>query len=556
MAKAPPKPDAVPREAAEQDGHPGIAPLVGPDDPRRFTDSGIETKVVYDESDIADLDLPERLGRPGEYPFTRGIHPEMYRSRRWTMRQYAGYATAQETNTRYRYLLQHGSTGLSMAFDLPTQLGRDSDDPRCLGEVGRTGVAIDSIEDMRMCFDRIPLDRVSTSMTINAPAAILLLLYELVGEEQGVPSEQLRGTVQNDILKEYAARGNFIYPPEGAMRLTTDIFAYCHKHVPKWNTISISGYHMREKGCSAVQEVAFTLSNGMAYVQAAIDAGLEVDEFAPQLAFFFNGHNNVFQEIAKFRAIRRMWAEIMRDRFGAANPRSQMVRFHTQTGGSTLTAQQPENNIVRVALQGFAAVCGGTQSLHTNGFDEALGLPTERSAKIALRTQQVLAHESGAADTVDPFAGSYYIEALTDEIERRARELMGKVEALGGSVHAIEAGFIQREIEESAFAYHRRLQTKQDVLVGVNEYVEEEEVDVEVLKIDPATERDQVARLQRFKDDRDQELVARRLSDLRDVARGEGNLLYPIKDALRDRATLGEVCGVMREEFGEYRPPV
>jgi methylmalonyl-CoA mutase N-terminal domain/subunit len=385
---------------------------------------------------------------------------------------------------------------------------------------------------------------------------VLLALYSLVGEEQGCPLEELRGTTQNDVLKEYIARGTFIYPPEGTMRLTTDLFAYCKEFVPKWNTISISGYHMREKGCSAVQEVAFTLSNGIAYVQAAIDAGLEVDEFAPQLAFFFNGHNNVFQEIAKFRAIRRMWAEIMRDRFGAANPRSQMVRFHTQTGGSTLTAQQPENNIVRVALQGFAAVCGGTQSLHTNGFDEALGLPTERSAKIALRTQQVLAHESGAADTVDPFAGSYYIEALTDEIERRARELMGKVEALGGSVHAIEAGFIQREIEESAFAYHRRLQTKQDVLVGVNEYVEEEEVDVEVLKIDPATERDQVARLQRFKDDRDQELVARRLSDLRDVARGEGNLLYPIKDALRDRATLGEVCGVMREEFGEYRPPV
>ena len=383
MAKAPPRPDV--------DSHPGIAPDVGPDDPRRFTDSGIEIQPVYRERDIADLDLDERLGEPGEYPFTRGIHPEGYRSRRWTMRQYAGYATAQETNIRYRYLLEKGSTGLSMAFDLPTQLGRDSDDPLCLGEVGRTGVAIDSIDDMRTAFDQIPLDQVSTSMTINAPAAILLLLYELVGEEQGVPAEQLRGTVQNDILKEYAARGNFIYPPEGAMRLTTDIFDYCHKHVPKWNTISISGYHMREKGCSAVQEVAFTLSNAIAYVQAAIDAGLEVDEFAPQLAFFFNGHNNVFQEVAKFRAVRRMWAEIMRDRFGAKSPRSQMMRFHTQTGGSTLTAQQPENNIVRVALQGFAAVCGGTQSLHTNGFDEALGLPTERSAKIALRTQQVIA---------------------------------------------------------------------------------------------------------------------------------------------------------------------
>jgi methylmalonyl-CoA mutase, N-terminal domain len=556
MAKAPVK------QTSSGDGRvdseqPGIAPLVGPDDPRKFTDSGIETKVVYDESDIADLDLQERLGKPGEYPFTRGIHPEMYRSRRWTMRQYAGYATATETNIRYRYLLEHGSTGLSMAFDLPTQLGRDSDDPRCLGEVGRTGVAIDSIEDMRTCFDQIPLDQVSTSMTINAPAAILLLLYELVGEEQGVPSGKLRGTVQNDILKEYAARGNFIYPPEGAMRLTTDIFAYCREHVPKWNTISISGYHMREKGCSAVQEVAFTLSNAIAYVQAAIDAGLEVDDFAPQVAFFFNGHNNVFQEIAKFRALRRMWAEIMRDRFGAKNPRSQMIRFHTQTGGSTLTAQQPMNNIVRVALQGFAAVCGGTQSLHTNGFDEALGLPTEASAKIALRTQQVIAHESGAADTVDPFAGSYYIEALTDEIEQRSEELMEKVEALGGSVLAIEAGFIQREIEEAAFAFHRRLQTKQDVLVGVNEYVDENEtVDVEILKIDPETERNQVERLKRFKEDRDQEAVASRLEELRATAKGDGNLLYPLKEALRAHATIGEVCGVMREEFGEYKPPV
>ncbi len=556
MAKAPPQQKDVSPDGQLEPEHPGIPPLVGPDDPRRFTDSGIEIDIVYDEEDIEGLDLTERLGKVGEYPFTRGIHPEMYRSRRWTMRQYAGYATAQETNIRYRYLLEKGSTGLSMAFDLPTQLGRDSDDPRCLGEVGRTGVAIDSIDDMRTCFDQIPLDQVSTSMTINAPAAILLLLYELVGEEQGVPSVELRGTVQNDILKEYAARGNFIYPPEGAMRLTTDIFAYCKQHVPKWNTISISGYHMREKGCSAVQEVAFTLSNGIAYVQAAIDAGLSVDEFAPQLAFFFNGHNNVFQEVAKFRAVRKMWAEIMRDRFGAQNQRSMMVRFHTQTGGSTLTAQQPENNIVRVALQGFAAVCGGTQSLHTNGFDEALGLPTERSAKIALRTQQVLAHESGAADTADPFAGSYYVEALTAEIEKRSHELMAKVEELGGSVHAIDQGFMQREIEESAFAFHQRLLTKQDVLVGVNEYVEDEEIDVEILKIDPQTERDQVERLKRFKNSRDHEVVAGRLKDLREVARGGGNLLYPLKDALRDHATLGEVCGVMREEFGEYKPPV
>jgi methylmalonyl-CoA mutase, N-terminal domain len=545
------------RDGKVDASHPGIAPDVGPDDPRRFTDSGIEIEPLYDESDVADLDLQELLGKPGEYPFTRGIHPEMYRSRRWTMRQYAGYANAQESNIRYRYLLEHGSTGLSMAFDLPTQLGRDSDDPLCLGEVGRTGVAIDSIDDMRTAFDQIPLDKVSTSMTINAPAAILLLLYELVGEEQDVPSHVLRGTVQNDILKEYAARGNFIYPPLGAMRLTTDIFAYCHAHIPKWNTISISGYHMREKGCSAVQEVAFTLANAIAYVQAAIDAGLEVDEFAGQIAFFFNGHNNVFQEVAKFRAVRRMWAQIMRDRFGAKEPRSQMVRFHTQTGGSTLTAQQPENNIVRVALQGFAAVCGGTQSLHTNGFDEALGLPTEHSARIALRTQQVLAHESGATDTVDPFAGSYYVERLTAEIETNARALMEKVEELGGSVDAIDAGFIQREIEESAFAYHRRILTKQDILVGVNEYTEGGgEVEVDILKIDPQTERDQVERLKRFKENRDHELVQRRLEGLRDTCRGDGNLLYPIKDALRDHATLGEVCGVMREEFGEYKPPV
>src|SRR5438067_8147127 len=409
-----------------------IAPIVGSDDPRRFTDSGIEVEPLYTEEDLP-ADLADRLGEPGEYPYTRGIHKDMYRRQLWTMRQYAGYASAKESNERYRYLLQHGSTGLSMAFDLPTQLGLDSDNPRCLGEVGRTGVAIDTIEDMRTAFDEIPLDEVSTSMTINAPAAVLLLLYELVGEEQGVPAEQLRGTTQNDILKEYIARGNFIYPPVPAMRLTTDLFAYCRERIPKWNTISISGYHMREKGCSAVQEVGFTLANAIAYVQAALDAGLKVDEFGPRLAFFFNGHNNVFQEVAKFRAVRRMWARIMRERFAAEDKRSLTIRFHTQTGGVTLAAQQPENNIVRVALQGFAAVCGGTQSLHTNGFDEALALPTERAARIALRTQQILAHESGAADTVDPFAGSYFVEALTDEIEERAQELMEKVEELGGS---------------------------------------------------------------------------------------------------------------------------
>src|SRR3954454_18607770 len=401
-----------------------VAPVVGPDDPRRFTDSGIEVKTVYTREDVkADPDD----GRPGEFPYTRGVHPDMYRKRTWTMRQYAGYASAKESNERYKYLLKNGSTGLSMAFDLPTQLGLDSDDPRSLGEVGRTGVAIDTLEDMRTAFAGIPLDEVSTSMTINAPAAVLLLLYELVAEEQGVDSTQLRGTVQNDILKEYIARGNFIFPPKPSMRLTTDLFAYCQERIPKWNTVSISGYHFREKGASAVQEVAFTLSSGIAYVQAALDAGLKVDDFAPRLAFFFNGHNNVFQEVAKFRAARNMWASIMRDRFGATNPKAMMLRFHTQTGGVTLTAQQPLNNVVRVALQGFAAVCGGTQTLHTNGSDEALALRSERAAKLALRTQQVIAHESGATDTVDPFAGSYYVEALTDEIERRAWAVIEKI---------------------------------------------------------------------------------------------------------------------------------
>ncbi|MGH2963838.1 MAG: acyl-CoA mutase large subunit family protein [Solirubrobacterales bacterium] len=539
-----------PVRSLEGDLHRYIAPAVGPDTDSRFTDSGIEVERLYDADDVGP-GLEERLGEPGEYPFTRGIHPGMYRDRLWTMRQYAGYATAEETNRRYRYLIEHGSTGLSMAFDLPTQLGRDSDDPLCAGEVGRTGVAIDTIEDMRICFDQIPLDEVSTSMTINAPAAILLLLYELVGEEKGVPAEELRGTVQNDVLKEYLARGNYIYPPEAMMRLTTDIFEYCRKHVPKWNTISISGYHIREKGCSAVQEVAFTLSNAIAYVNAALERGLGIDEFGPRLAFFFNCHNNVFQEIAKFRAVRRMWARIMRERFGATDTRSQTIRFHTQTGGVTLQAQQPEVNIVRVALQGFAAVAGGTQSLHTNGFDEALALPTERSARIALRTQQVLAHESGVADTVDPFAGSYFIESLTDEIEARAWELIDKVEQLGGSVEALE--FIQREIEESAASYHERYRSGQDVIVGVNKYVTDQVDDVEILKIDPETERRQVDRLTEFKAARDSRAVEARLEKLREVANGEGNLLYPIKDALRDRASIGEVCGAMRDVFGEYK---
>jgi methylmalonyl-CoA mutase, N-terminal domain len=534
---------------AATEEHLTVAPIVGPDDPRRFTDSGIEIAELYTEDDLPqELDL----GEPGAYPYTRGVHREMYRKQTWTMRQYAGYASARESNERYRYLLSKGSTGLSMAFDLPTQLGLDSDDPRCEGEVGRTGVAIDTIDDMRTAFEGIPLDQVSTSMTINAPAACLLLLYELVGEEQGVGSEKLRGTTQNDVLKEYIARGNYIYPPQPTMRLTTDLFAYCHERVPRWNTISISGYHFREKGCSAVQEVAFTLCSGIAYVQAAVEKGLDVNEFAPRLAFFFNGHNNVFQEVAKFRAARRMWAQIMRERFGARNPKATMLRFHTQTGGVTLTAQQPENNIVRVALQGFAAVCGGTQSLHTNGFDEALALPTEHAAKIALRTQQILANESGAADTVDPFAGSYFVESLTDEIELRANELIEKVDALGGSVNAIE--FITGEIDESAWGYQERYRIGQDIVVGVNAFQEEDLQVPDLLRVDPQSEREQVQRLSAFKADRDQALAEKRLEELREVARGSENLLPVIRQALKDRCSLGEVCGAMRDVFGRYTP--
>ena len=541
---------AAPQPRPQTDDEPlTVAPIVGPDDPRHFTDSGIEIRPLYTEDDLPDeLDL----GEPGGFPYTRGPHPEMYRQQLWTMRQYAGYASAKESNERYRYLLAHGSTGLSMAFDLPTQLGLDSDNPRCLGEVGRTGVAIDTIDDMRTAFDSIPLDAVSTSMTINAPAAVLLCLYQLIGEEQGVAAEKLRGTTQNDILKEYIARGNYIYPPEGSMRLTTDLFAYCHQNVPRWNTISISGYHFREKGCSAVQEVAFTLSNGIAYVQAALDAGLAVDEFAPRLAFFFNGHNNVFQEVAKFRAARRMWAHIMRERFGAQNPKSMMLRFHTQTGGVTLTAQQPMNNIMRVALQGFAAVCGGTQSLHTNGYDEALALPSERAAKIALRTQQVIGYESGAADTVDPFAGSFFVEALTDELQSRAQHLIDKVDELGGAVAAIP--FVINEIDESAWGYQERYRIRQDIVVGVNQY-EEEAIEVEeLLRVDPESERDQVARLQAFKADRDRERVDGRLQELRGAARGKENLLPFIRQALADRCSMGEVCGAMEDVFGRYQP--
>src|SRR6187431_1903299 len=454
----------------------------------RETDSGIEIKPVYSAADA-----PRELEPPGEFPFTRGPYPDMYRGRPWTIRQYAGFASAEETNARFRYLLERGQTGLSVAFDLPTQLGYDSDDPRSAGEVGRTGVAIDSLADMELLFDRIPLAEVSTSMTINAPASLLLLLYELVGEQQGVPSGRLRGTAQNDILKEYIARGNYIFPPRPSMRLTTDLFAYCAERLPSWNMISISGYHIREAGSTAVQELAFTLSNGIAYAQAAVDAGLSPDEFGERLSFFFNAHNHFFQEVAKFRAARLLWAEIMRGRFGATSTRAQTLRFHAQTGGSTLTAQQPENNIVRVAIQALSAVCGGAQSLHTNGFDEALALPTEHSARIALRTQQILAAEGGATDTADPLGGSYFIEALTDELEKRALELIERVDELGGAVAAVEQGFTQHEIEDAAYEHERLLESGGEVLVGVNRFVEEqggEEIDL--YRLDPEAERRQI----------------------------------------------------------------
>jgi methylmalonyl-CoA mutase N-terminal domain/subunit len=514
---------------------------------RRETDSGIEVKPVYTEEDApADLELP------GEFPFTRGPYRDMYRGRPWTMRQYAGFASAEETNARFRYLLQHGQTGLSVAFDLPTQLGYDSDDPRAAGEVGRTGVSIDSILDMELLFDDIPLGEVSTSMTINAPAALLMLLYELVAERQGVPAEQLRGTVQNDILKEYCARGNYIFPPKPSMRITTDLFAYCDQRLPKWNTISISGYHIREAGSTAVQELAFTLANGIAYCQAAVDAGLSPDEFGGRLSFFFNAHNHFFQEIAKFRAARRLWAEIMRERFGATNPKAQALRFHAQTGGSTLTAQQPENNIVRVAVQALSAVAGGAQSIHTNAFDEALALPTERSAKVALRTQQLLAHEAGGTDTADPFGGSYFIEALTDELVEQARELIARVDELGGAVEAIEQGFVQREIEDAAYRHNRAVEAGEKVIVGVNRYQEQESEPIELYRLDPEAEQRQLERTARLRAERNAEEADRALGEVRRVAEGEGNLLEPIREALRARGTVGEICDELRDLFGTY----
>ena len=518
------------------------------------TDSGIEIAPLYSAGTLGDFDPATRLGEPGKPPYTRGVYPTMYRGKLWTMRQYAGFGSAESTNERFKFLLQAGQTGLSCAFDLPTQMGYDSDHPRAEGEVGKVGVAISCLDDMRLLLKALPLDKVSTSMTINSTAAILLLMYELVAEEQGVPATAISGTIQNDILKEYIARGTYVYPPRPSMRLITDIFDYCSRNVPKWNTISISGYHIREAGSTAVQEIAFTLADAIAYVQAAVDAGLDVDDFAPRLSFFWNGHNNFFEEVAKFRASRRMWHRIMTERFGAKKEASKLLRFHTQTGGSTLTAQQPLNNVVRVAVQSLAAVLGGTQSLHTNGFDEALGLPTEEAARIALRTQQIIGYESGVADTPDPLAGSYFVEQLTDEVERLAWEYIEKIDAMGGAVAAIEAGYQMDEIGDSAYQYTKSIDDDERVIVGVNKFTVDSEPEPNVFPIDPSLAVGQIARLKKFKENRDQARVTALLEEVRTTARGSGNLLLPMKEALRAHATLGEVSDALRDVFGTYQP--
>ncbi|KPU26606.1 methylmalonyl-CoA mutase [Caloranaerobacter sp. TR13] len=520
------------------------------------TGSGLEVKRLYTPEDIKDLDYNEDLGYPGQYPFTRGVQPTMYRGRLWTMRQYAGFATAEESNKRYKYLLEQGQTGLSVAFDLPTQIGYDSDHPLSEGEVGKVGVAVDSLKDMEILFDGIPLDKVSTSMTINAPAAVLLAMYIAVAEKQGVSKDKLRGTIQNDILKEYIARGTYIFPPQPSMRLITDIFEYCSKNVPNWNTISISGYHIREAGSTAVQEVAFTIANGIAYVEAAIKAGLDVDSFAPRLSFFFNAHNDLLEEVAKFRAARKLWARIMKERFNAKNKKSMVMKFHTQTAGSTLTAQQPDNNIIRVTIQTLAAVLGGTQSLHTNSRDEALALPTEDSVRIALRTQQIVAHESGVTETIDPLAGSYYIESLTKRIEEEAYEYIKKIDELGGSPKAIEKGFIQKEIQDSAYRYQMEVETGKRIVVGVNKYQIEEEGHKDILKVDPSVGELQKEKLRKLREERDNERVKEALEALRKAAKTNENTMPYILDAVKAYATLGEICGVLREEFGEYQPSI
>jgi len=501
------------------------------------------------------FDYLRDLGFPGEYPYTRGVYATMYRARLWTMRQYAGFGTAEQTNQRFKYLLKHGQTGLSVAFDFPTQLGYDCDHPMAKGEVGKAGVSVSTLRDMEIVFDGIPLDKVTTSMTINAPATILLAMYIAVAEKQGVPQEKLGGTVQNDILKEYVARGMYIFPPKPSMKLVTDIFEYCSKYVPRWHTISISGYHIREAGATAVQELAFTLANGIAYVEAAINRGLDLDRFASRLSFFFASHNNFFEEIAKFRAARRLWAKIMRERFGAKNPSAWCLRFHTQTSGCTLTAQQPLNNIVRVTLQALAAVLGGTQSLHTNSFDEALALPSELAARVALRTQQIIAYESGVADTIDPLAGSYYVEWLTDHIEEEAMKYIERIDQLGGAVAAIEKGYIQREIVESAYRYQREIERKERVIVGVNEFITEERTPIEILKIDPEIEKKLIERINSIRKMRNQLKVREALDKLRKAAEHDENLMPVILECVKQYATLGEICDTLREIYGEYKAP-
>jgi methylmalonyl-CoA mutase N-terminal domain/subunit len=515
--------------------------------------SGIPINRLYTPLDQSDLDYLSEIGLPGQYPFIRGVQPTMYRGRYWTMRQYAGFASAEESNKRYRFLLDQGQTGLSVAFDLPTQIGYDSDDEMAIGEVGKVGVAIDSLKDVETLFDSIPLDQVSTSMTINAPAAVLLAMYIAVAEKQGVPKEKLTGTIQNDILKEYSSRGTYIFPPRPSMRIITDIFAYCAENIPQWNTISISGYHIREAGSTAVQEVAFTLANGIAYVDAAIKAGLDVDTFGPRLSFFFNAHLDFLEEVAKYRAARRVWAGIMKERFKAKNPRSMMIRFHTQTAGCTLTAQQPKNNIVRVAFQALASVLGGTQSLHTNSMDEALCLPSQEAVQIALRTQQLIAYETGVTDTVDPLGGSYYIEALTKEIYERVEEYIRKIDEMGGAVAAIEQGYVQREIQDSAYKYQREIEKGERVVVGLNRFQIEEEKPTNLLRVNPAVRLSQIEKLKQLRADRDNGKVDKNLSVLKKAAEGQDNLMPPIVEAVKSYATLGEICNVLRGVFGEFQ---
>ena len=520
-----------------------------------FATSSAAVARLYTPLDVAELDYGRDLGFPGEYPFTRGVQPTMYRGRLWTMRQYAGFGTAEESNRKFRYLLEQGQTGLSVAFDLPSQLGYDSDDPMAIAEVGQVGVAIDSLADMETLFDGIPLDRVSTSMTINAPAAVMLAMYVAAGERQGVPAEKLRGTVQNDVLKEYVARGTYIFPPGPSVRLAADVMAWCAREVPRWNAISVSGYHIRDAGSTAAQEIGFTFANARAYIEAALARGLAIDEFAPRISWIFNTHNHFFEEVAKYRALRRLWARMLRGRYGASDARSLTLRTHTQTGGSTLMAQQPENNIVRAAIQTLAAVTGGVQSIALSCFDEALALPTDEAQRIALRTQQIVAHETGAADTVDPLAGSYYVERLTNDLEARARAIMDEVEAMGGAVAAIESGWMQNQIAEASWRHQQRVDEGEEVVVGVNDYREGGEQPRTIFSVDRRLVDEQLARLERHRRERDAEAVAGALAALKAACAGEANLLPPILEAVRAYATLGEICGAMREVFGEYRPP-